>query len=160
MSQVAEKRERDRERKNKRYAEDEEFREQKKALARARYTPVPEDARSTRTRGRNKPRTLPIDGNLYVCIGLGEAADLLGVHKTTLRGYDDRGVIPQNRLVDSRGRRWYPKVFVELLAPIFQRQSEERRPLWCLRREVQRAWAQALEEGSCPVVEALQEDTK
>lgn len=152
------RREKDRQRKNKRYAEDSEFREKVKARARAQYTPVPEHARSSRTRGRNKPRALPVGGQLCVCISAGEAADLLGVHKTTLRGYDDRGVIPQNRLVDSRGRRWYPKVFVELLVPIFRSQSEERRPLWRLRREVQRAWTQALAEGSCPVIEALQEE--
>jgi hypothetical protein len=143
-------------RKKKRYHEDDEHREKKKAASRARYTPVAK--RVKRRRGRNKPRpwTLP-DGRIILLIGLGQAADALSVSKQTLRGYEDREVIPVNRLVDSRGRRWYSQEFIEFLAPLLKDQSKLREPLWCLRSRVEQAWTKALEAGGIPLLQESQE---
>jgi len=146
-----EKAERQRMQKKRRYRDDAEFAERVRGAARSRY--VPKESPSERKRGRNKSRAQPIGDQLVVCLGLGEAADRLGIHKTTLNRYEDRGVIPLNRLIDSRQRRWYPEAFVEFLAPIFKRQSDLREPLWRLRLEVERAWKEALEAGEIPVVE-------
>ncbi len=147
---TARRREGQRAQKKDRYANDPTFRARAKAQARDRYQP--KTAPSTNRRGCNKPRVLPIDDVLVVCISLGHAAELLGVHKTTLRGYEDRGVVPANRLLDSRGRRWYPLAFIELLVPIFKNQSDRRDPLWSLAKRVEHAWREAVSEGVVPVV--------
>lgn len=107
---------------------------------------------SCRRRGRNKPKvyTFP-NGQLILLLGLGQAADICGVSKSTLRRYEAEGVIPLNRLVDRRGRRWYPKPFILWLSFLLQDQSRRREPLWCLKRRVEQAWAKAQE--TIPVLE-------
>lgn len=145
------RRRRQREQKRRRYRDDEDYRERVKARARARYAPKSGVAKK-RPRGWNKPRAIPINGRLVRCLSLGHAASILGVARSALRRYDQRRVIPPNRLVDSRGRRWYPEAFVMAIAPIFREQRRLREPLWRLRERVERVWRAARDEGSIPVV--------
>ena len=145
-----EKRDKERARKRKKYAADPELRQRKIAAAKARYRkqrqhgwagdggPPP---KTHLVRGRNKPRpwVMP-DGRIITVVSAGEAADTCGVSKRTFVNYETRGVIPANRLMDERGRRWYPESFVSWLAVLLKNQSERREPLWRLRRRVERAW--------------------
>lgn len=146
----AELRERILKQKRERYAKDQKHREAKQKAAKGRYKPVKKP--SARKRGRNKDKVhlLP-DGRLIVLVGLGSLADLCGVSKQAICRYEKRRTIPINRIVDAAGRRWYPKPFAEWLAPLLQRQSAKREPLWRLKRRVEQAWQEA--RGQIPLLE-------
>jgi hypothetical protein len=148
-----EKRDKERKRKRDKYANDPEHREKKKAEARARYAAKRRDRiqKLRRARGRNKPKPyiLP-NGKTTLLIGLGATADACGISKKTLVAYEERGVIPINRLIDVNSRRWYPKEFVAFLKPLLENQSSQREPLWRLKRRVERAWQEA--EGTIPIL--------
>lgn len=158
------RRERQRERARERYHTDADYRARKRSATRARYIPVDKKKTKKRrvrrkARGRNKPRpyTLP-DGRVILLVGLGQAADTIGLTKKTLRGYEEKGVIPINRRLDSRGRRWYPQEFVDWLAPMFVEQSKRREPLWSLRQRVERSWMDIIRSGNMPILTTHQEN--
>ena len=135
--------------KRERYQRDLAHRAAKQAEAKARYKPV--RTPSGRKRGRNKDRVTYVEGKAIILVGLGSLADLCGVSKTAINRYEKRGVIPLNRLVDSSGRRWYPKPFAEWLAVQLKNQSKKREPLWRLKGRVEQAWQEA--RATIPVLE-------
>ena len=151
----AEARQRALERKRKRYKTDEEYRESKRASARARYKPKGRKERSGR--GRNRPRPYPYEGRVILLVGLGQLSDATGVSKSTLRRYEEKEIIPINRIIDARGRRWYPKEFVTWLAPLLLGQAQKREPHWRLRTRVEREWKKALAKGMPVLKEARDE---
>lgn len=141
--------------KRRRYQEDEVYRRAIRDRARANYQAKP-GARPRRGRNRPKPFMRP-DGKLTVLIGLGQLADMCGVTKQAIRRYEQRGVIPINRIVDHRGRRWYLLEFANFLAPLLQQQAKQRSPLRCLAERVEQAWQRAIEEGTGYVLPKEQE---
>ena len=151
----AEARQRALARKRKRYQTDEKHRKAKQASSRARYKPKAGKKRSGR--GRNKPRPYPHEGRVILLVGLGHFSDASGISKATLRRYEDKGIIPLNRIIDERGRRWYPKEFVRLVAPLLLGQAQKRAPHWKLKARVEQAWAKALAEGM-PVLKETRDD--
>lgn len=150
----AEERQRALARKRRRYRTDDAYRKAKQAASRARYKPKGRKKRSGR--GRNKPRPYPYQGRVILLVGLGQFSDETGVSKATLRRYEDKGIIPINRIIDERGRRWYPKEFVNWLAPLLIGQSQKREPHWSLKARVEREWGKALAEGM-PVLKEEQD---
>jgi hypothetical protein len=138
-------------RKRKRYRNDQAHREVVKGRARSRYEPKKAPVR--KPRGRNKPRVIPVGDAFVVFVGLGQLADACGLSKQVIRRYEERGVIPINRLTDERGRRWYPMQFVEFLAPLLQGQTKRKELLRSLRSRVEQAWTEATSTGDMLVVE-------
>jgi hypothetical protein len=131
------------------YATDAERREAQRKAAKERYVP-----KGPNRRGPNKPKTIIVGDVTATVIGLGEAARRLGMTKGTLRGYDDRGVIPANSHVDSEGRRWYPEAYVDFLAPLLADQGRRREPLWRLKARVEDAW-----KAAAPTIPRLPQET-
>lgn len=85
-------------------------------------------------------------------ISFGQACESLGLSKKTFRRYEDTSTVPNNRLVDHHGRRWYLPEFVEFLKPLLVDQSDRREPLWSIKARVEQAWQSALADGSAPVL--------
>lgn len=137
--------------KRKRYREDEAYRKAIRDRSRASYQAKSSGRRPRRGRNRPKPYMWP-DGKLTVLIGLGQLADMCGVTKQAIKRYEERGVIPINRLIDHRKRRWYPLEFASFLVPFFQDQAKRRIPLLRLSLRVEQAWQQALNEGTVHIL--------
>jgi hypothetical protein len=153
-----EKRDKERKRKRDRYAEDPAYRMRKIEEAKRRYAErTAQTPKKRGKRGRNKPRpwVMP-DGRIITLISVGAAADLCKLSKRTLINYETGGIIPTNRLIDQRGRRWYPKQFAEWLSELLSSQSEKREPLRTLKRRVERAWQQA--QATMPVLKEQPDD--
>ena len=151
-----EKRDKERKRKRDRYAADAEFREKKKADAKAQYEKrkkrMKRLRKAVKRRGRNKPRPYALpDGRMTMLLSLGDAADECGVSKKTLITYDTQEIIPTNRLIDTRHRRWYPREFIAFLKPLLEGQSSRRDPLWRLKQRVEQAWDEA-QDGEIPIL--------
>jgi len=135
------------------YQRDAEHREKVKDAAKSRYTPT---VGKGRPKGAaNRPRHAKIGDQLVLVLGLGAAAERLGLTKATLRNYDDKGIIPRNRTVDGLNRRWFPEAFIEFLKPIFADQRRRKDPLWRLKVRVETAWREAVGVPRFP--EALEE---
>lgn len=148
-----EKRDKERKRKRDRYANDPELRAKKIAAAKARYEKRKKRIKTLRkARGRNKPRPYMMpDGRMTILLSLGAAADECGVAKKTLISYEEREIIPINRLIDDNHRRWYPREFVAFLKPLLEGQSSRRDPLWKLKSRVEHAWDEA-QDGKIPIL--------
>lgn len=148
-----EKRDKERKRKRDRYANDEDHREKVKAKAKARYGAKRKNQikRLRKARGRNKPKAwMCPKGKHILLMGLGATADACNLSKKTFLSYEEREVIPINRVIDEQGRRWYPREFVEFLKPLLEKQSIRREPLWKLTRRVEQAWNK--EKLSIPLI--------
>lgn len=139
-----EERDKARKRKKKRYEENDDYRQRQIDNAKARYQRTKPKPVGRKPRGPNKPKPhfLP-DGRLISLLSAGAAAKAIGISKRTLISYEEKEVIPTNRLMDDRGRRWYPDEFIEFLKPILEHQSDLREPLWRLKQRVQLAWQDA-----------------
>lgn len=136
-----ERRDKSRKRKKKRYAEDDDYRQRQIDAAKARYQRTKPKPRGRKPRGPNKPKPhFLADGRLISLLSAGAAAEAVGISKRTLISYEDKEVIPLNRLMDAQGRRWYPDEFIEFLKPLLAHQSDLREPLWRLKKRVQLAW--------------------
>lgn len=126
----------------KRYHEDPEFRASEiERVKRGRKSKA--KPRGRKRGSPNKPKEVEIAGRRVVLVGLGEAAQRIGVSKSVLRTYDDQGIIPRNREIDGLGRRWYPEDFVEWLKPFLKDQSRKREPHWALQSRIEHAWPTA-----------------
>jgi hypothetical protein len=98
------------------------------------------DSKPAKPRSPNHPRIFEIGGFPVLMVGLGAAAEKVGLSKKGFRTLDDDGVIPRNRLIDSLGRRWYPSDYVDWLVPHLAEQSKKREPKWILKERVEHAW--------------------
>ena len=152
----AERREQSLARKNARYHRDQEHREAKKAAARGRYKPVKQP--KVGQRGRNKPRPLLYEGEVILLVSFGVLSDETGLSKAALRRYEKSGVIPSNHMVDPRGRRWYPKPFVEFLGELLRGQAARREPLRVLKKRVEQAWGIARSHPEMPILKKEDEN--
>jgi hypothetical protein len=96
-----------------------------------------------RPKGPSKPRVVQMGDRDVTMVNLSDAANRVGVSRRTFWNYDEHGVIPENKLVDEKGRRWYPLEFIEFLVPLLEDQGTKREPRWSVKRRVEQAWQEA-----------------
>ena len=97
---------------------------------------------SDKTRGLNKPKSFWINGVPVEYWGVGQTCQFLMLSTSTLRNWEERGVLPQeSKIVDAIKRRWWPAGFVQQIQPLIHEYQEKRIPsLALLRSQVSTRW--------------------
>lgn len=114
-----------------RYANDPEYRDSIKESVRKRRANEP---KSNRTRSFNRDRIITLGDKHVTLWSSGKCAYFIGIARRTLTSWENKQVIPVDRLTDSLGRRWYPSAYVLFIAEMFaKREPKEKLNDWAIR---------------------------